>query len=805
MQSGPAATEVAPAPRKLSDFIRERRDVILEHWEVAVRRMRAAQNLTRPVLLDHIPQFLEEVCDFIEQSRAGDQTLPPEETPRIHALERLELGYGLEDVVAEYSMLRGSILDLVTDEGAQAMRSSEMSRLHQALDLAIGTSVARYTRARERTLRALDRISEAALDQADVIGFLDKLLLVVSETLDSVDSVKIFLREGQRLTVRAAVGVELERDRALTLEMGEGFAGAVAAQQIPLFIPTAATDPPVKSEVLRARGTRALYGVPLLHRGETIGVATMGSCSAYDFSEEDKLLFRTLGNRATAIIVQGQLLERERETQAKLAAQRVLNDSLLQAQSDVGEGFVIVDAGRVVEVNDAFCAISGYSRGELASLQSFAELAVPEDREGFDSRLRSGASGELLVQSYETGVIAKNGKRVEVEIALKLLSKERTLIIARDITRRKQAEKQLDHLLHQVQAERQRLEQVLQELPAGVVIADAAGNFTFLNRRCQQIFGEELSADGLNELRERRSFRADGTPFKDGERPIERALRTGVVVTGEETQLLRRDGELRTLLVSAAPIRNVEGRITGGVLALLDVTERKLVEDELRAALGFRDRIMGVLSHDLRNPLSVISTAAQLLLREGDLGERQVRTVGRIASSADRIERMIRDLLDYTRARLGGGIPIQPRPVNLFHLCEQVIESMEVVHPELQLRFAAEGNCRGEWDPDRVHQVISNLIGNAIVHGPENGPVDVTLRDEKTSVVLEVHNGGPPIPQAMLPHIFEAFRQGAVGKPGGLGLGLYIVQQLVAAHAGTVRVRSTEAEGTTFMVRWPRS
>ncbi len=787
-----ASNDTDSSSGRLSDFIRGRREIILERWEVVVRRMRAAQNLSRPVLLDHIPEFLGELCDYIEQSRAGYMALPSEETPRIHALERLELGYGLEDVVAEYSALRGCILDLVVGEGAPAMRSLEMPRLHQAIDLAIGTSVARYTRTRERTLRALDRISEAALDQADVIGFLDKLLLVLSETLESVDSVKIFLREGDQLIVRAAVGVEPEKERAFTVKLGEGFAGAVAAQRKPLLIPSSGSD-------------RALYGVPLLHRGEAIGVATMGSRTAYDFSDEDKLLFRTMGDRATAIIVQGQLLEREREAQNKLAAQRALTESLLQAQSDVGEGFVIVDAGRIVEVNDAFCAIAGYSRGELAGLTSFAELAVPEDRAGIELRLRDGSSSAIVVPSYETGLLSKSGKRVEIEVAIKLFEKERALIIARDITRRKQAEKQMDHLLHQVQVERQRLEQVLQELPAGVVIADPRGGFTFLNRRCQQIFGEQVSPDGLTEARDRLIFRADGTPFKIGERPIERAIREGVVITGEECQLLRGDGELRTLLINAAPIRNAEGRTTGGVLALLDVTERKLVEDELRAALGFRDRIMGVLSHDLRSPLSVISSAAQLLLRGGTLGDREARTVGRVASSADRIERMIRDLLDYTRARLGRGIPIAPRPANLFHLCEQVIEAMEVVHPERQLRFTAEGNCRGEWDPDRVHQVISNLIGNAINYSPPESPIEVTLRDEKTSVVLEVHNGGPAIPEATLPHVFDAFSQGAAGKPGGLGLGLYIVQQLVAAHEGTVRVRSTEAEGTTFMVRWPRS
>jgi signal transduction histidine kinase len=237
----------------------------------------------------------------------------------------------------------------------------------------------------------------------------------------------------------------------------------------------------------------------------------------------------------------------------------------------------------------------------------------------------------------------------------------------------------------------------------------------------------------------------------------------------------------------------------GGLAVFLrDETERKRAEQ-------FRERLLGIVSHDLRNPLSNILMTTQLLLRREGVPETVRPGVQRIATSADRMQRMISDLLDFTRATVGGGIPLERRPTSLCALVETTLEEFELTHPGRVVSTCARGMTEGVWDPDRLVQVVSNLVSNALAHGDEGTPVRVRVWEDGTDHLFSVHNAGPPIPGELLPRIFDPFKR-ALGNGGrkGLGLGLYIVQQLVLAHGGTIEVRSTREEGTTFTVRLPR-
>ena len=177
-----------------------------------------------------------------------------------------------------------------------------------------------------------------------------------------------------------------------------------------------------------------------------------------------------------------------------------------------------------------------------------------------------------------------------------------------------------------------------------------------------------------------------------------------------------------------------------------------------------------------------------------------------MADNARRVDHMVRDLLDYTRSRQRQTLPISPRKGDLLTLCHEVLEGLQLLHPRVELRCTAEGRTDGWVDPERAGQVISNLVTNAIVHGEPGAPVTVALRGTDGEVWMEIHNEGSPIPEMLLPHIFDAFRRGAAPAKGttGLGLGLFISQQIVAAHGGSIEVRSKDGEGTTFRVRWPR-
>ena len=196
-----------------------------------------------------------------------------------------------------------------------------------------------------------------------------------------------------------------------------------------------------------------------------------------------------------------------------------------------------------------------------------------------------------------------------------------------------------------------------------------------------------------------------------------------------------------------------------------------------------------------------------LLLREG-LGELETEAARKITSSASTATRLIDVLLDLTRSRLGGGIPIDPKRFEMRDICRQVVDETELGYPDRPLRVHLQGDLIGVWDRDRLYQLLSNLVGNAIQHGAPRSSIDLRIEGGETEVVIEVGNRGEPIPAAMMPFIFDAYRRGRMdhsSRTRGLGLGLFIAQQIARAHGGSIGVTSTESDGTTFRARLPRA
>jgi signal transduction histidine kinase len=227
---------------------------------------------------------------------------------------------------------------------------------------------------------------------------------------------------------------------------------------------------------------------------------------------------------------------------------------------------------------------------------------------------------------------------------------------------------------------------------------------------------------------------------------------------------------------------------------------------EIERALRFSEMFIGVLGHDLRSPLSAILTTADGLLRR-ETSEQFARPIRRIQSNAARMARMIEQILDFTRARIGGGIPIEPKPTSLKDLASQLVEELE---PAVSRRIVLEshGDTHGEWDSDRLAQVISNLLGNAVEHGDHSQPIQLSLDGSAhDSLRIKIWNAGV-IPDGLLPAVFEPFRGSRVmrnaQKSAGLGLGLYVVREIVRAHGGSIDVRSSVDAGTTFSVLIPR-
>ncbi|WP_315985862.1 sensor histidine kinase [Pseudomonas extremaustralis] len=222
-----------------------------------------------------------------------------------------------------------------------------------------------------------------------------------------------------------------------------------------------------------------------------------------------------------------------------------------------------------------------------------------------------------------------------------------------------------------------------------------------------------------------------------------------------------------------------------------------------------RKLVLGVLGHDLRTPMTAALLGAEMLSRKGQLTERDRRIADQIAASVTRSRQIVTDLLDLAKANLGTDIPIQKEAVDLYHVCHTLVGELRASRPEITVVLLGSQQAPGQFDADRMGQVFSNLISNAFHHGDHARPITVTLTQGPEAVEFSVHNWGKPIAPDVVPHLFNP--QARYSRltsehheaSGGLGLGLFIVGEIVARHGGAIDVKSNSSSGTTFRISLP--
>jgi signal transduction histidine kinase len=513
--------------RRIGELLQKRRHEIIERWKTLVRNG-GNRRPSEPALVDRIADFVDGMGRAIAVETEGhDDGLKGGAVA--HAVHCLELGYQADELVREYMHLRGALYEELHDAWPD-MPAEAWHPVDRVVDRAVNDVIHRLNGARDRRLRALERISKETISSPDMNALLEHLIEAFSQVAPEVDVAVIFLREGNALRKRAERGLD-DAGRDFSLGIGEGFTGMIAARREPLFASDASSDPRVHGDLLSFNGVRALYGVPLVHEDELVGVAYVGSKRAYDLPKDDLHLVSGFAERAAALIA---------------------------------------------------------------------------------ARMRA---------------------------------------------------------------------------------------------------------------------------------------------------------------------------------------------DAMQETARLRDLFIGMLAHDLRSPLNAISGSAQMLLRNHAQESADRRVVLRILTSVGRMERLIADILDFARTRLGGGIPVEFSRVDLTELCQAAIGETEALRPG-RVRFTNALDEAVDCDPQRMSQVLSNLLVNALEHAAEpGGTIDVRLFAAGEDAVMTVHNDGPPIPPELLPHLFEPFRRGDQRR---VGLGLYITREIVVAHRGSIEVRSPERAGTTVTVRIPQ-
>jgi signal transduction histidine kinase len=224
-----------------------------------------------------------------------------------------------------------------------------------------------------------------------------------------------------------------------------------------------------------------------------------------------------------------------------------------------------------------------------------------------------------------------------------------------------------------------------------------------------------------------------------------------------------------------------------------------------------RDLLLGALGHDLRNPLGAMLQSAQYLMRAEGLHSGQTKAATRIVTSGTRMKEMISDLLDFATTRLGDVLRISVSEVDMRDACRMACEEIVALHPGRVIQLDCEGDLHGCWDPSRMAQLLSNLLGNAIKHGAADRRVSLRATEHAAQVRSDVHNEGRPIPVEQRQRLFEPLARGALedgtapATERSVGLGLYIASEIAKAHGGTLRLAVSDDNGTTFSVLLPRT
>ncbi|HEY9837104.1 MAG TPA: ATP-binding protein, partial [Vampirovibrionales bacterium] len=395
-----------------------------------------------------------------------------------------------------------------------------------------------------------------------------------------------------------------------------------------------------------------------------------------------------------------------------------------------------------------------------------------------------------------------------------------------DITERKKAEEERDRLLKQLEFEQQLLKAVLQQMPAGAIVAEApSGKVLLSNKQAQAILTGAIADDQhLEEDRLFQGIHPDGRPYHRRELPMSRAITLGETIIDDEIEIPLTNGHSQILCVSAKPVKNLAGRIVAGVVMFYDISDRKLAErqrEELllreqearrqaEAASRMKDEFLAIVSHELRSPLNAILGWSRLLRRRKLNPEKMAQALESIERNAEMQTQLIEDLLDISRI-IRGKIRLYLRPLQLTPAIEAAINTVRPTAEIKKIKLITTldpGVGLVSADGDRLQQVVWNLLSNAVKFTPEGGRVEICLARVENWIQIRISDTGIGIEPEFLPYMFERFRQAdskTTRSHGGLGLGLAIVRNLVELHGGQIFAQSPgPGKGSTFVVQLPR-
>jgi len=551
--------------------------------------------------------------------------------------------------------------------------------------------------------------------------------------------------------------------------------------------------------------TQAALMAPVKHEGRVVGVVQVMSDQVTYTREQLELMEGIVAQMSAAVRNARLYRAAQEELKARARAETALRESEARYRAifdsaAVGIAEVALD-GRWLRVNDRLCEITGYSPEELMRLR-FQDITQPEDLALDREQGRRMLAGEIDLYTREKRYVKKDGREVLVSVTVSLVRGAdgdplRFISVVEDITARKQAEEERQRLVAAEEAaraiarEREQEARVLGAVGDGIALVDHDGFVRVWNPAAERVTGlraKEVVGHRVEEALP--GWSAIGGRVAARSRSRE--------PSPPETMPLEVDG--RELWLSIVAVESSDGV----VYAFRDLTAQRRLDEA-------KTELVATVSHELRTPLSAIYGAAKTLLhRDGQIGSEERMTLLRmVAAQTQRLSQIADEFLLASRLE-SGELPVTSERVDVVELARESIEAMRSRLPSgttFELRLENEVPP-ARADPEKLNQVLVNLLDNAIKYSPDGGPITVSVTSRERRVHLAVRDRGLGIPRSEQQRVFEKFYRvdpHLVHGAGGTGLGLYISRELVERMDGRIGLDSGEGDGSTFFVELPRA